>query len=182
MSAKSKSIASGSAPTRGAAAPADPALGNKLEKIRDILFGEQVQDIEHRLETLAAEMRAETAALRKESEARLGDVERSLRAELKAEIKAVGERQHSESEALKKADSTLEQKLAELRKAHDDKLSEQARGLKELRDERLPAVVAKIEEMVEELRLGKADRALLAEWFHRLAEHLSAPQPGARRL
>jgi hypothetical protein len=178
---------------KGAAVPVTPAgpetagTGN-LEKIRDILFGAQVQDFEKRFARLEERLLKETADARAETKKRFD----ALEAFIKKEVESLSERIRTEqsertesgkdiSRELREAAKSLEKKIAQL----DDVTS---RSQRELRQQILDQSKALTEEIrtrvresstalskeLKELRSGKTDRAALAGLFTDAAMRLSS--------
>ncbi|MGE0826364.1 MAG: hypothetical protein AB7G75_08325 [Candidatus Binatia bacterium] len=165
---------------------ADPN-SNNLEKIREILFGNQLHDFEGRFARLEERLTRLSADLR-------DDVTRSLtsiEAYVKKEIDSLNERFTTESNERNGAVKTLSLELKALSDFSWQKLNqldEQAtKNLRELRLQLLDQSKSLSEEVgqkyselstvldqaVQELRTSKMDRSALASFFNEVATRLS---------
>jgi len=168
------------------AAPSDSGPGN-IDKIRDILFGSQMRDYEHRFARLEEALRKESSDLRESTRRRLEGLESfvqkelaALESRLKAErdertenhtrlatelsatsvsiLKKVGEVENQEAQAQREIRSDLLQRSKEL----SDAIEHKAEELGALLDRR-----------VHELQNSKTDRAGLANLFSEVALRLT---------
>lgn len=169
----------------------DPAAGNNLDKIRDILFGAQVRDHERRFTKLEAQLLAEAAQLRNDLKERFAALEQyirdevqsvtgQLRAEEQQRTNAVGQLT-TELQALA---GVLQQTATQLREQSDqghrelqEQLQQQATTLSGDFTERQTALSATLDEAVRQLSHQKTDRASLATLFQELSQRLSHDQP-----
>lgn len=174
-----------------AALTEDPAAGNNLDKIRDILFGAQVRDHERRFTKLEAQLLAEAAQLRHDLKERFASLEQYIRkevdqvtgrltAEEQGRTDAVG-RLTTELQALA---GVLQQTATQLREqseqAHrdlQDQLQHQATSLTADFTQQQAALSATVDNAVRQLSHQKTDRASLATLFQELSQRLSHDQP-----
>jgi DNA mismatch repair ATPase MutS len=152
-----------------------PETGN-LDKVRDILFGQQSREMERRLERMDERLRADLHGLQRDGDERQGVLEAFVRQELQA----LKDRLASESEArLELAERTaraaeaerseLERKLSALQDRHAAAMAEAREALLE-QGKRFTAELkalreqlqATLEREVSALKRDKLDRSLLA--------------------
>ncbi|HEX8069956.1 MAG TPA: hypothetical protein VF546_08395 [Pyrinomonadaceae bacterium] len=175
------------APAAPPAAAAPSAEGGNIDKIREILFGGQMQDYERRFGRLEERLAKEAAELRADTRRRFD----ALEAFIKQELEALGERLRGEQRgreanvqelrtALAESGQGFDRKLAQLdeqtERAQRDlrqQLLEQAKTLgDDLRQQR-DDLVARIEREVAALGHDKTDRAALAALFGEVALRLT---------
>jgi hypothetical protein len=170
-----------------AASGPDAASGGNLEKIRDILFGSQVNDFEKRFARLEERLLKETSDSRAEAKKRFDSLEAFIRKEVESlsdRIKAEqGERTESGKELsreIHEAARSLEKKLAQL----DDVTTKNQRELRQqildqskaLTDEirnRIRETATALSRDIKELRVEKTDRSALAGVFTEAAMRLT---------
>ena len=175
-------------PAAGGASVSVEGAGGNLEKIRDILFGAQVQDFDKRFQRLEDRLLKETSDARAETKKRFD----ALEAFLKKEVDSLSERIKTEqaertesgkeiSKELREAARNLEKKLAQL----DDVTSKAQRELRQqildqskaLTDEirgRIRETATALTRELRELRSEKTDRSALATLFTDAAMRLSS--------
>ncbi|MEP6470791.1 MAG: hypothetical protein ABJC28_02160 [Acidobacteriota bacterium] len=176
-------------PAKKEAAPAgtDKAGGANLEKIRDILFGAQVDDFEKKFARLEERLLKETADSRAETKKRFDSLESFIR----KEVESLADRLRGEQEERMDAGKDLSRELRETAKGLEKKLGaldEQAtRSQRELRQQILDQSKALTEEIrtriresaaalskeIKELRAEKTDRTALAGLFTEAAMRLT---------
>ncbi len=161
---------------------------NSLDKVRDILFGNQMREVEKRFARLEERLINESVSLREETKKRLDTIENYLKQEVESLSERLKSEQGSRNEALqaltedsKKITTALEKKLTQF----DEQTSNSQREMREqildqskkLQDD----IRQKYEEMLtllqresEELRNAKTDRSTLASLFSELAIRLSS--------
>jgi hypothetical protein len=158
-----------------------------MEKIRDILFGNQVRDFEHRFSQMEEHLNRAATDLRDEVSKRLEALERFFREEqdaLRDRIKKEGEKRAEEGkrlgDELKSASALLtsaiqqiEEKLSERSTELRQQILQQSKELAstiqskyELADRSLAQVAASLNE-------SKIDRASMAEYLVDIAMRLS---------
>jgi len=163
-----------------------------IDKIRDILFGQQVRDYDRRFGQLEERVRKEMADLRSESMHRLDALEGYVKRELATLLERLKGEKDERSEALKDASRELqaaakglEKRLHEL----DDRLAKKERSLREEMLEQSKTLqdqiraqgqegAAALGRAVAELRHLKTDRsalsAILAELAVRIGDDTEA--------
>lgn len=183
--------------TPGPLAEAEAAAGGgNLDKVRDLLFGGQMRDLDRRFSRLEERLVKETADLRDEVRKRLA----TLESYMKAEVDSLSERLRAEQDGRASADQDLGRDLRGTAQQFDQKLSQLdelvARGQRELRQQlhsqhqelsdelrrRFEDVLERLGREAGELRGDKTDRkalaALLTEMAMRLNGDLRALAPG----
>jgi hypothetical protein len=161
--------------------------GGNIDKIRDIIFGNQMRDYEKRFVRLEERLMKESADLRAEVKSRLEQLENHGRTELQM----LTDRLKNEQEERLAADQDLTRGLHELGKTGEKKIAQldeqtvkSARDLrqqlldqaKQLSDDirhKFDDLAATIEREATELRGDKTDRTALAGLFTEMALRLS---------
>lgn len=164
-----------------------PTEGEKVEKIRDILFGTQMRDYEKRVALIDERMRREVTNLKDETRIRLDSVENYIKKEVESLIDRLkaehDQREESVKELLnemKGLNKASEKKIDQL----DDQLSKSSRDLrqqilnqsKSLSDEILhkyEEMLTSVEQTAQELRTDKVNRSTLSKHFVEIAMRLS---------
>jgi hypothetical protein len=162
------------------------ATGN-LDKIRDLLFGDQIRDSDRRLNRLEERLIKEHAELKEDTRRRFESLELFIR----QEVESLTERLQAEHTAREESLSDLSQALRDMLKTLEKKtnhLDEQTvrvqRELRQqimdqskmLRDEVLEKYLELSESFsraIQELRLEKTDRVALASLFSEVALRLN---------
>jgi DNA anti-recombination protein RmuC len=185
-SEEQKKTGNGSAAKKDAA-PADAKGGANLEKIRDILFGAQVDDFEKKFARLEERLLKETADSRAETKKRFDSLEGFIR----KEVESLADRLRGEQEERMDAGKDLSRELRETAKGLEKKLGsldeQTTRSQRELRQQILDQSKALTEEIrtriresatalskeLKELRAEKTDRTALAGLFTEAAMRLT---------
>ena len=164
-----------------------------VDKIRDILFGNQMRDYESRFARLEETLIKETVEIRETNRRRFDQLESYIKKEfetvqtrLKVERDEQSDMASRQSRDLKELSDSLGRRIRDL----DDRgtgverdlraeLLQQARDLNEEMRARQDELSALLEKRVQELRDGKTDRAALASMFNevalRLSDHFQIP-------
>lgn len=161
-------------------------IGN-MDKIRDILFGNQMRDVESQFSKMEVHLSKETADLRSETLKRLD----TLEAFIKNELDTLGERLLEEANTRSETDKTLSHEIKDAIASINKKISQVEdlieKRSKDLRErildqsKRLSADIQEKYELnskelanaVEALSDAKVDRSALSELFITLAISLS---------
>ena len=165
----------------------DEAGVASLDKVRDILFGGQMRELDRRFGKVEARLGSETAELREDLRRRLAALEQFARAETEALVQRI-RTEHDERtaagadavRALQDASGALDRRIAGL----DDQLAHVQREIRQqileveqrLTDEirgKLDAVLARLNREADDLRHDKADRMTLAALFTEMAVRLT---------
>lgn len=172
---------------------ADLGMGDArgVDKIRDLLFGNQMQDYDRRFSMLAEgfhqklrDVESETARslssleanLKKQLDSIAGQVreEKDLRTDADKEL---GHKLLESSQALEKRIGQLSDQLACLERDMNDRVSHDVQGLREEIKRRSDDARATLDRMFAELRDVKTDRSLLAGLFVEVARCLNQELP-----
>jgi DNA anti-recombination protein RmuC len=166
---------------------ADDPGGASLDKVRDILFGGQMRDLDQRFARVEERLTRETAELAEDIRKRLAAVEQFAGAEAEALAQRIKGEYEARTGATKELSRQLHETSSEFEKRSgliDDQL---ARAQRELRQqildvqqqltneirEKFDAVLAQLRQEALDLRAGKADRVTLAALFTEIAMKLT---------
>jgi len=167
---------------------ADETGAASLDKVRDILFGGQMRDVDQRFVRVEERLSRETAELAEDVRKRLAAVQQFAG----KEAEALAERIKSEYEARTDATTELSRQLQETSHEFekragliDDQLARAQRELRqqildvqqELTNEirqKFDALLSQLRQEALDLRAGKADRVTLAALFTEVAMKLAA--------
>jgi DNA-binding transcriptional regulator YbjK len=173
-----------------------PAVGDEtgaasLDKVRDILFGGQMRDLDRRFARVEERLSSETADLKEDLRRRLAALEQFARIETETLLQRIkaehDERQEATagvSREVQSASTTLDKKIGLL----DDQFARAQRELRqqilemhrELADDirdKIDAVLARLSREAGDLRSDKADRVTLAALFTEMAMRLTHEPP-----
>jgi methyl-accepting chemotaxis protein len=161
--------------------------GASLDKVRDILFGNQMREVERKLSRLEERLLRESGELRAEMRSRLEALETYVR----KEDEALSERLRSESrsrsensdelarkiealaKSLERSGSEIEEQVNKVNSNLQNQLLEQAKtlagDLKRTQDE----MVTALDRLARELRGDKVDRSAIAQLFLEAAMRFS---------
>jgi len=163
------------------------ADGSNLDKVRDILFGNQVREYDKKFSRLEERVIKECATVRDETRNRLDSLEKFLKNELESLSERLKHEHSTRDEAVKALaqeskdmTASLERKLSQF----DEQTSNSQREVrqhildqsKSLYDEirqKTNEMLAALEREAQELRHDKTDRATLAALFTELAIRLN---------
>ena len=166
--------------------PGDLAVGGNLEKVRDLLFGAQMRDMENHFARLEERLQKDIAELKDETRGRF----ESLEVFLRKEIESLTDQLKTEQDVRQQAVQTLTQELTETVKAFNQRTNQaeehivkaqrelrqhildQSRSLRDEFWDRYRELSEATEHNVQELRAEKTDRATLAVLLTELAMRL----------
>jgi hypothetical protein len=172
-------------------AAGDETGAASLDKVRDILFGGQMRDLDRRFAGVEERLSSETADLKEDLRRRLAALEQFARVEIETLLERIktehDERQEATASVAREAQSAstvLDKKIGLL----DDQLARAQRELRqqildmhrELADEirdKIDAVLARLSREASDLRSDKADRVTLAALFTEMALRLTHEAP-----
>ncbi|NWF58376.1 MAG: hypothetical protein HXY43_03425 [Fischerella sp.] len=173
-----------------------PAFSNNLseisslEKVRDILFGGQMRELEKKFTRIEERLVKECTNLRDETKKRLDYLENYIKNEVEALTEQIKSEQSKRDEAVKALSEdqkniniSLEKKLTQI----DEQTSIKGRELREqilnqsqsLQDDirqKYEEILALLQREAQELRTEKTDRSTLAAMFTELAIRLNSKQ------
>lgn len=160
----------------------------ELEKVRSILFGEQIRAHEARLAEVEDVLRSEVQGLREEMTARFTALEASMMAlagrleeRLDAEASRRGANDATQkvelaslAEGLQKTAQAFQERIETLDQSTRTALEERAGDVSAQLTARLDALAAEVERAASGLDAAKVDRKQLATFMNQLADRLTA--------
>jgi hypothetical protein len=165
---------------------ADGATGN-LDKVRDLLFGQQMRDYDRKFARLEERLARETAELRDDLKRHLA----ALEAYMRAEVESLSDRLRAEQDTRSGAAQDLGRELRETAQQFVQRTSQLddliARAQRELRQQlhaqrqelgddirqRVEDVLGRLAQEAQELRRDKTDRQALAALLTEMAMRLN---------
>src|SRR5262245_2697117 len=170
-----------------AALPAAGDSGTSIDKVRDILFGNQLREFERRFVRLEERLVKETSDLREDVKTRLEGLETyarketaSLADQIRSEREDRVDAHDSVARELKDTARSLERRITsvdeQLAKSHRDLREQMLEQHQRLSDEirkRVDDVLATLAREAQELRSDKADRAAIASLLTEMALRLT---------
>lgn len=168
-------------------AVADAAGSGNLDKVRDILFGNQVREQEKRFTRLEERLVKECTNLRDETRERLESLEmyiqrevESLTARLKTEQAERDTAVQELAQEIKDITKSLEKKIAQLEEQSTQsqrdlrqQILDQSKSLSDVIRQKYEEASAALEREAQELRIDKTDRSTLASLFTEMAMRLN---------
>lgn len=161
---------------------------NSLDKVRDILFGNQVRDFDHRFTRLEEKLAKECASLRDETRSRLDSLENYL----KQEVESLTTQIKNEYSDRDRSVQLLREEAKTLKSGLDDKISQveefanrsqrelreqlfnQSKTLQDTIQQKYEEIIALLERESKDLRHQKTDRSTLAALLNELAIRLNS--------
>lgn len=161
---------------------------NSLDKVRDILFGNQVRDIDKRFARLEERLLKEFTNVRDETRKRLDSLEIYIKKEVEALTESLKNEQAERDSGVtllvqeqKNIALSLEKKLAQLdeqttksQREMREQILNQSKSLQDEIQEKYAEIVKLLERESDELRRDKTDRSSLASLFTELAIRLNS--------
>jgi DNA anti-recombination protein RmuC len=166
----------------------DLAGANSLDKVRDILFGNQLRDVEKKFARLEERLFKECVNLREENKKRLDNLESYIKQELESLSKQMKQEQGSHNETLqnlaeekKKITTALENKLNQFdehvntsQREMREQILNQSKNLHDDILQKYQEILEILRREAEELRHAKTDRSTLANLLSELAIRLNS--------
>lgn len=155
---------------------AEPQGAGNVEKIRDILFGPQMRDYEHRFARLEETLLKESADLRESTRKRFDALEGYIRKEfeaLESRLKAERDERGGSYDALARRIGELDDQACAAHRDLRGAILQQSKDLGEEIERRHQEISATLEKRFQELRKDKTDRAALAALFSEVALRLN---------
>lgn len=160
---------------------------NSLDKVRDILFGNQMREVEKKLARLEERLIKESTNSRDETRKRLDSLESYIKTEISSLAKQINNEQGERGQALKALTEehkniiiSLENKLAQfeektINNQRDvrEQILNQSKNLHDDIRQKYEEILAILERDTQELRKDKTDRSTLAHLFTELAIRLN---------
>lgn len=160
--------------------------GGNIDKIRDILFGNQMREYERRFNRLEERLVKEFTDSRDETKKRLDSIEVYVRQEIEALNEVLKKQQNAQEQAIRELSqdyknqiNSLDQKLVQF----DENLSrsgrevrqqilEQSKSLNDEMKQKFAEILNVVERESQELRNDKANRSTLSMLFAEMAMRL----------
>lgn len=171
----------------GSAAGASLPDAGSVDKIRDILFGNQMRDFERRFSLMEERMAKTTQGLRDETHKRLESLERffkeemgALKARLKSESDQRVEANKKQDDALSALGDSMRKTITETEESFETHTSELRQQILKQSKSLSGEIQSKYEQATQELRLtaeglndAKIERSKLAEYLIEMATRMS---------
>jgi DNA anti-recombination protein RmuC len=161
---------------------------SNLEKVRDILFGNQVRDFEQRFLRLEERLMQECSAIREDNKKRLDAIEGYFKQEVSSLNERIKNEQNNRDAAIKtvvneskNVSTSLQSRLTQLDEQVNrsqselrEQILEQSKTLHDEIREKYEEIVVLLQRESEELRHQKTDRSTLATLLNDLAFRLNS--------
>lgn len=168
------------------AAPANAAAGAKVDQIREIIFGSQMEEYEQRFAALEKRLIDEAARLRTDLTKRLDDYTARLNSKIEEERRERDRSSQQLAGAIQKVTDSLDSRasnlgdqLAAVQQAILQQLGQEMEARRKELDKARSELVALIENRTDHLLQRKADRAQLAKLLTNVASKLADEQPSS---
>ena len=172
-------------PTR--AQVADASSGANLDKVRDILFGGPLRDVERRFTRLEERLAKDTSELRSEMRQRLETLESYVKSEVESLAGAIRAERDGRGEAVaavigelretgrgfERRAAALDEQMAKGQRELRQQMLDQYHRLSEDTRQKIEDVLATIARESQELRTDKTDRRVLAALLTEMAMRLT---------
>jgi|RhiMetdeSRZDD1v2_1073273.scaffolds.fasta_scaffold376720_2 DNA anti-recombination protein RmuC len=172
-------------PTR--AQVADASSGANLDKVRDILFGGPLRDVERRFTRLEERLAKDTSELRSEMRQRLETLESYVKSEVESLAGAIRAERDGRGEAVaavigelretgrafERRAAALDEQMAKGQRELRQQMLDQYHRLSEDTRQKIEDVLATIARESQELRADKTDRRVLAALLTEMAMRLT---------
>ena len=160
---------------------------NSLDKVRDILFGNQMREVEKKIARLEERLVKECANSRDETRKRLDSLEHYIKTEVESLAEQLNNEQGKRDEAVKTLAEehknitiSLEKKLTQFdektinnQREMREQILNQSKNLHDDIRQKYEEILVALEREAKELRNNKTDRATLANLFTELAIRLN---------
>lgn len=168
----------------------DAGEADNVDKIRDILFGNQMREVDKRFASLEKTLANDLAALRNDNAMQID----SLKSYIESEVEILGSKLAAEEKAridnvdeldarLKQQIKQIDGKLSDLAKTLDktardinQKLLKQSQDFSKELSQQISDVRERMDQQREALGAGKVDKAVLAEVLSALALQVNADE------
>ena len=173
---------------KGSKAGMDPsATGASVDKIRDIIFGNQMRDYDKRFSRLEERLMLEIGSLRDETAKRLEAMESFAKKEIASLSERIAGEKKNRSDAVKQSSQEINAAIKGVSREMSQLVTQQAKDVTQLREQILDQSKALMDEVhqkhkdasvntdrgLEELRNDKLDRSILAELLMEMAVRMS---------
>jgi hypothetical protein len=161
--------------------------GRNLDKVREILFGNQTRDTERKFSRLEERLIKELGNVRDETRKRLDALEIYIKQEIDSltqrlkneqldrdsQVKAVAEESKSIIISLEKKITQFDEQATNSQRELREQILNQSKSLQDEIQQKSQEIVALLEREAQELRRDKTDRSNLAAMFTELASRLN---------
>ncbi|BAZ12163.1 hypothetical protein NIES4071_39910 [Calothrix sp. NIES-4071] len=161
---------------------------NSLDKVRDILFGNQMREVEKKLARLEERLLKECTSLRDDTRKRLEGIENYIKQEVESLSQRIVNEQSTRDEGLrvlvednKKITTALDKKLTQLdeninnnQRELRDQILNQSKSLQNDILQKYEEILAALQRESEDLRHAKTDRSTLANLLSEMAVRLNS--------
>ena len=183
------------AQARPADLPPNDTPADRIDKVRDILFGGQMRDVESRLQGLEERIMREQATMRTDFAKQLADIDANAKREAHALSERLAAERTKRAEDLKTLSSELKEVLRSLEKRHvkleeltgmadaeiRDNILQQSRALTNEIERLSQRVTGDLNREVTALRTDKADVSAIVSVFSDMATRLAGePRASAK--
>ncbi|MBX9252837.1 hypothetical protein H1Q63_02300 [Desmonostoc muscorum CCALA 125] len=159
-----------------------------LDKVREILVGNHIRDIEKRFTRLEERLIQEVSSVRDETKKRLDSLENYVKQEVDsltqrlkneqterdAQVKAVAEENKSITITLEKKFTQFDEQTTNTQRELREQILKQSKSLQDDIQKKSEEILALLDREAQELRREKTDRSNLAAMFTELAVRLNA--------
>jgi hypothetical protein len=169
------------APVERLTAPTEPGL----DRMREILVGDQLRTLERRIAQTTERLGGEQGSFREEADKRLAGLEGKLRQEIEAIWKRLDAERRERTDALRELEDNLREQLLSERRERAEAVERLTQRLEEMheslatrlaqlttrqaqesqRADRQVEALAKLEEVVRDLKVTKVDRSAFATFL-----------------
>ncbi len=170
--------------------PVENSELDNVDKIRDILFGNQMRDFDRKFQQLEDRISNELNNLRKENSLQIESLQTFIESEVEilsnkisAEENARVEQIDDLDDEIKKATKQLDKKLADLSKLLDtqsrdinQKMLKQSQDFNNELTNQIEQTRKRMDDYRQELASSKTDKSVLAEMFNSLALQINADE------
>ena len=166
-------ISSKGDPTQAAGEPTNAA---SIDKVRDILFGNQVREFERRFSRLEERIVKETIDLKEDVRSRVDALEQYTKREVESlidKLRAENDERTESSTALGRRISGVDDQLARSQRELRQQILEQHQRLSDDIRKKMDEVLAALAHETQTLRSDKTDRASLAALLTEMAMRLT---------
>lgn len=164
---------------------------DNVDKIRDILFGNQMRDFDHKFNQLEERLNSDLAAIRKENTLQIESLQSFIEGEidilsnkLAGEEKNRIEEQDDLQGELKKSGKHLDTKISDLGKSLDNKsrdinqkILKQSQDFNAELNAQMEQTRKRMDTHKKELSSSKVDKSILAEMLNSVALKINAEEP-----
>lgn len=143
-----------------------------LDQVRDLLFGDQARETDHRMQAVEARLTASVEQLREQLREEMLERIEALNRELGERMDQLEEHVSAQEAEWRDANRTLLQRIEEIRTELSECLVKESKDLAEQITDEQRKTMAYVDRTVNALEKAKADRDALARLFAQLASQL----------